>query len=136
MDLLQSISISAGGMYAQSQRMKVAAENIANADSVQRVGGPGAYRAKQIYFRSVLNGQTGQSEVQVSKVADDTKTPMRQIYQPSHPLANAQGFVEMPNVDTTAENINMREAKRSYEANLAAISTAREMMGRTLDILR
>ncbi len=136
MDFLQSINVSAGGMYAQSQRMKVAAENIANADSVQRVGGSGAYRAKQVYFRSVLIQQNGQSEVQVSKVTDDTKTPMRQVYQPSHPLANAQGFVEMPNVDTTAENINMREAQRSYEANLAAISTAREMMGRTLDILR
>lgn len=136
MDLMSSIDVSAGGMYAQSQRMKVAAENIANADSVQDASGKDAYRAKQVYFKSVLNRKTGATEVGVAKVTPDMKTPMKQVYQPGNTMADARGFVTMPNVDSTMENINMKEAQRSYEANLAAITTAKDMMGRTLDMLR
>lgn len=135
MDMLQSISVSAGGMFAQSQRMKVASENIANADSVQATDGTGPYRAKQVRFESVLNRITGMTEVRAKTTADN-KTPMRVVYNPSSDLADERGFVMMPNVDTTIEGINMREAQRSYEANLSAITTAREMATRTLDILR
>lgn len=135
MDLMQSVNISAGGMFAQSQRMKIAAENIANADSVENAQGTGPYRAKQMYFKSYLNKQGG-TEVAVTRVQDDMQTPLRNVYNPSHKLADARGYVAMPNVDTTMENLNMKEAQRSYEANLAAIETAREMMTRTLDILR
>ena len=134
MDLMNSMSISAGGMLAQSVRMKVAAENIANADSVQAENGTGPYRAKQVYF-STLVGRDGASRV-VSRVAEDTKTPLNAVYNPASDLADARGFVMMPNVNTTTENMNMREAQRSYEANMAAISTAREMATRTLDLLR
>jgi flagellar basal-body rod protein FlgC len=133
MDLLNSMSVSAGGMLAQSTRMKIAAENIANADSVQSESG-GPYRAKQVYFSTVVD-KYGTSRVQAS-VAPDTRTPMRAVYNPSSDLADARGFVLMPNVDTTIENMNMREAQRSYEANMAAITTAREMATRTLDLLR
>ena len=136
MDLMQAINVSAGGMYAQSTRMKVAAENIANADSVQNADGTGPYRAKQVYFKSVLNRQTGATEVAVSNVQANTKTPLKMVYNPSHQLADSRGYVAMPNVETTLENINMREAKRSYEANLAAIQNTREMITQTLDILR
>lgn len=135
MDMLQSINVSAGGMFAQSQRMKAAAENIANADSVQATSGPGAYRAKQVSFETVLNRATGMSEVK-AKTADDMNTPMRTVYNPASDMADAKGFVTMPNVDTTTESMNMREAQRSYEANLSAITTAREMATRTLDMLR
>ena len=135
MDMLQSINVSAGGMFAQSARMKVAAENIANADSVQATSGQGAYRARQVSFQSVLNRETGMAEVK-AKTSEDMTTPMRTVYNPGSDMADAKGFVGMPNVDTTIESINMKEAQRSYEANLSAITTAREMATRTLDMLR
>jgi flagellar basal-body rod protein FlgC len=135
MDMLQSINVSAGGMYAQSMRMKIASENIANADSVQAVDGTGPYRAKQVSFASVLNRRTGMTEVQ-ARTQEDFKTNMKLVYNPTSDLADARGFVTMPNVDTTMEGINMREAQRSYEANLSAITTAREMATRTFDMLR
>lgn len=134
MDLINSMNISAGGMLAQSTRMKVAAENIANADSVQRENGEGPYRAKQVYFQTLV-GQNGTSRV-TSRVQEDTRTPLNAVYNPSSDLADARGFVMMPNVNTTMENMNMREAQRSYEANMAAITTARDMATRTLDLLR
>ncbi len=135
MDMLQSIQVSAGGMFAQSQRMKVAAQNIANADSVQADNGTGPYRAKQVVFKTVMDRQTGMATVQ-SKVVEDRVTPFNVIYNPGSDLADARGFVQTPNVDSTMENINMREAQRSYEANMAAITTARDMATRTLDMLR
>jgi flagellar basal-body rod protein FlgC len=134
MDLINSMNVSAGGMLAQSTRMKIAAENIANADSVQREGAEGPYRAKQVYFQTIMD-KNGASRV-VSRVAEDTRTPLNAVYNPGSDLADARGFVMMPNVNSTMENMNMREAQRSYEANLAAISTAREMATRTLDLLR
>ena len=135
MDILQTMNVSAGGMFAQSQRMKAAAENIANADSVQATSGQGAYRAKQVSFQSVLNRQTGMTEVK-AKTSDDMNTPMRTVYNPASDLADAKGFVAMPNVDTNIETINMKEAQRSYEANLSAITTTRDLASRTLDMLR
>jgi flagellar basal-body rod protein FlgC len=134
MDLFNNMNVSAGGMLAQSTRMKVAAENIANADSVQRENGQGPYRAKEVYFRTFTDA-LGTARV-AATVREDTRTPLRAVYNPNSDLADARGFVEMPNVDTTMENMNMREAQRSYEANLAAITTAREMATRTLDLLR
>lgn len=135
MDMLQSIQVSAGGMLAQSQRMKVAAQNIANADSVQADNGTGPYRAKQVVFKTVLDRQTGMSKVE-SRVIEDRTTPFNVVYNPGSDLADERGFVQTPNVNSTLENINMREAQRSYEANMAAITTARDMATRTLDMLR
>ncbi len=134
MDLLNNMNVSAGGMLAQSTRMKIAAENIANADSVQREGGTGPYVAKQVYFRTFTDAMGTQRVA--ATVREDTRTPPTAVYNPSSDLADAQGFVLMPNVNTTIENMNMREAQRSYEANMAAITTAREMATRTLDLLR
>lgn len=135
MDLKQVMNVSAAGMMAQSVRMKVAAENIANADSVQSTDGSGAYVAKQVTFKSVYDRASGMTQVAAS-VSKDTKTPMRAEYEPGNPLADAKGFVQMPNVDLTVENLNMKEAQRSYEANMAALTTAKEMTGRTLDLLK
>ena len=135
MDMLQSMSVSAGGMFAQSQRMKAAAENIANADSIQAANGKGAYHGKLVTFKSVLNRQTGMTEV-TSQVKDDLKTPMQTVYNPGSDMADAKGFVTMPNVDPVTESINMREAQRSYEANMSAITTARDMATRTLDMMQ
>ncbi len=83
----------------------------------------------------MLNRATGMSEVRAT-TRDDMTTPMRTVYNPASELADEQGFVTMPNVNTTTESMNMREAQRSYEANLSAITTAREMATRTLDMLR
>lgn len=135
MDLMNIMNLSGQGMQAQSARMKIVAENLANENSVQSEEG-GPYRAKQIYFQSVLNRQTGLTEVQVQKVERDMNTPLNMRYEPGHDLANARGYVAYPNVNGTIESVNMREAQRSYEANLAALSTTREMLTRTLDMLR
>lgn len=135
MDMLQSINVSAGGMFAQAQRMKAASENIANADSVQNANGTGPYRAQLVSFKTVMNRQSGMMEVK-SSTSEDRQTPLNMVYNPASDMADARGFVAMPNVDTTIENINMREAQRSYEANMSAITTAREMATRTLDMLR
>lgn len=136
MDLMDAMKVSAGGMNAQSVRMRVVAENIANADSVENASGSGPYRAKQVFFQTVLNQQTGMNEVKVAKVAEDTTTPLRPVFEPGHQLADAQGFVMYPNVNTTLENVNMKEAQRSYEANMAALSTAKDMVGRSLDLIK
>lgn len=135
MDFLQSMSVSGGGMMAESTRMKVAAENIANADSVMNAQGTGPYRAKQVYFKTVLDKTTGLTGVK-AEVHEDYKTPMEAVYDPKNELADARGFVMHPNVDTTIENLNMREAQRAYEANMAAIGITKDMAGRTLDMLR
>lgn len=134
-DFSRIVSMGAAGMRAQSLRMRVAAENLANIDSVQSADGSGPYRAKQVYFKSVMDRANGASGVQ-ALVKTDTRTPLRAEYNPGSDMANKQGFVMMPNVDMTTENLNMKEAQRSYEANLAAISAAREMSSRTLDILK
>lgn len=137
MDFLTSMNVSAGGMYAQSARMKIASENIANADSVQSDDDGGQpYRAKQVYFQSVLNRQTGATEVRVAGVRRDEETPLKPVYQPGNKLANAQGYVMYPNVNSTLETINLKEAQRSYEANMNALTTARDMASRTLELLR
>lgn len=135
MDLMQAINVSSSGMEAQSTRMKVISENIANAESaVGENGNP--YRRKVMHFESVLNKQTGLEEVKVSKIAQDTTTPLRQVYNPSHELADENGFVAMPNVDVFLEQVDMRDANRAYQANMAAIEAAKEMMVRSIDTLR
>lgn len=134
-DFSQMAAISEAGMMAQSARMRVAAENLANMDSVQGADGKGPYRAKQVYFQSVMDKATGAMGVKAT-VKADTKTPLRAEYNPGSDMANAQGFVMMPNVDMTTENLNMKEAQRSYEANMAAVTAAKEMAGRTLDMLK
>ena len=137
MDLMQSMNISAGGMYAQSARMRVAAENIANADSVESAEDGGQpYHAKQVYFKSFLNPKTGATEVRVDRITKDTVTPLVPVYDPSNKLANEKGYVMHPNVNQTIETVNMKDAQRAYEANMAALTTARDMTAKTLEMLR
>jgi len=136
MDLMQSIAVSAQGMSAQSQRMKMIAENIANADSVERDGGGGPYLRKEIYFKAEVDRATGLTNVVVDRIDEDTTTPLKAIYEPNHELADEAGFVMYPNINTTIENVNLREASRSYEANMSAIETARDMLARSMDLLR
>jgi flagellar basal-body rod protein FlgC len=135
MDLMESLMISAAGMRAQGQRLRVVAENLANADSVAEVAGGDPYRRKTISFKNALDKELGLETVQVSKVGVDP-SDFRMKYEPGNPAADAKGYVKLPNVNSLIEMTDMREAQRSYEANLRAIDVARTMLQRTIDLIR
>jgi flagellar basal-body rod protein FlgC len=135
MDLMESLMISAAGMRAQGQRLRVVAENLANADSVSEVPGGDPYRRKTISFKNQLDRELGLETVQVQKVGEDP-SDFRMKYDPGNPAADAKGYVKLPNVNSLIEMTDMREAQRSYEANLKAIEVARNMLQRTIDLIR
>lgn len=135
MDLMGAMKVSGSGMKAQSLRMKVISENIANAQSLLSEDG-GPYRRQMVYFQSAVDAQTGQATVKVSGVRKDYVTPLNMTFEPSHPLADERGFVARPNVDTQIETADMREAARAYEANMSAISTVKDMVQRSIDLMR
>ncbi|QQQ20030.1 flagellar basal body rod protein FlgC [Brevundimonas vitis] len=127
------MAVAASGLKAQQSRMRVIAENIANAESTAQTAGGTPYRRQVPVFQSAnVDGATG---VVLAEVRPDQKD-FRMEYDPSHPAANAEGYVMRPNVDTLIEAMDMREAQRAYEANLNVIETARAMEQRTLDILK
>lgn len=130
-----SVDISASGLRAQSVRMKVIAENLANADSVASTPGGTPYQRKIATFRAVLDGRQNGGEVQVTGVTTD-KSAFPRNYQPGNPAADAAGYVQTPNVDALIETADMKAAQRSYEANLNAIEAARGLTMRTLDLLK
>jgi flagellar basal-body rod protein FlgC len=135
MDLMKSVQVSASGMAAQSTRMQMISENIANADSlITETGEP--YRRKLITFEAEINRATGLTEVQVKHIKSDYETPFKKEYAPHHPLADDKGFISKPNVTTLLESVDMRSATRAYEANMSAIESAKEMMVKSLDMLR
>jgi flagellar basal-body rod protein FlgC len=135
MGLGDSLKISAAGLKVQGERLRVIAQNLANADSVTETTGGSPYRRKTISFKNVLDRETGMETVEVARVGED-KSDFRLKYEPSHPAADAKGYVKLPNVNTLVEMTDMREAQRSYEANLKAIEAARTMLQRTIDMLR
>ena len=135
MDLMESLMISAAGMRVQGQRLRVVAENLANADSVSEVPGGDPYRRKTITFRNEMDRALGLETVQVDKIGTD-RSDFRMKYDPGNPAADAKGYVKLPNVNSLIEMTDMREAQRSYEANLKAIEVARGMLQRTIDLLR
>ncbi len=135
MDLNDSLFISAAGLRVQGERLRVISENLANADSVSEKPGGDPYRRKTISFKNTLDRQLGMETVQVSKVGKD-QSDFRKKYDPGNPAADKTGYVTMPNVNTLVELTDMREAERSYEANLKTIEAARTMLQRTIDILR
>jgi flagellar basal-body rod protein FlgC len=135
MDLMDSLAISAAGMRVQGERLRVIAENMANVDSVSEHAGGDPYRRKTITFQNELDRQTGLDLVKVKKVGLDPSEFTRK-YDPNNPAADNQGYVKLPNVNALIEMSDMREAQRSYEANLKVIEVARNMLQRTIDILR
>jgi flagellar basal-body rod protein FlgC len=135
MDLIRSISIAASGLKAQSGRMRVIAENLANADSTAPVAGGDPYRRKIPTFGSELDQQLDARLVALGRIERD-KAPFREEYEPGNPAADARGYVKLPNVNSLVEQMDMREAQRAYEANLNVVGAARRMIARTLDILR
>jgi flagellar basal-body rod protein FlgC len=134
-DFLKSLSIAASGMRAQAGRMRVIAENIANADSTTQGPKTDPYRRKIPTFRSEIDRALEARVVGLGRVRPD-QSPFRLRYEPGHPAADANGNVKYPNVNPLIEMTDMREAQRSYEANLDVIGATRRMLQRTLDILK
>jgi flagellar basal-body rod protein FlgC len=128
-----AMAVASSALRAQQSRMRVIAENIANAESTAQTAGGTPYRRQIPVFEARnVDGATG---VALAEVKPD-QSDFRMDYDPSHPAANADGYVMRPNVDTLVEAMDMREAQRAYEANLNVIETARSMESRTLDILK
>ncbi|OCG17286.1 flagellar basal body rod protein FlgC [Gilliamella sp. Fer1-1] len=126
-------AISGSALMAQTQRMNVSASNLANADSITSTSGE-AYRAKQVIFQVDDKGQTNPiAGVKVSQVIEDP-SPMNLVYEPHHPLADAKGYIQKPNVDVVAEMVNTISASRSYQANIEVINTAKSLMLKTLTL--
>jgi flagellar basal-body rod protein FlgC len=135
MDLTKALNISAAGMDAQTMRLRVIAENLANQDTTGSAPGADAYRRKTITFENRVDASTGAATVQVKQIGQD-KTEQTLRYDPSNPAANADGYVKTPNVNSFIEVMDMREAERSYSANLAALQATRSMLNRTIDLLK
>ena len=135
MELKKALLISASGMEAQSQRMRIIAENLANSDSLGTTPGADPFRRKTVSFKNVLDRTQATTMVKVSKIGTDT-SEFDLRYDPGHPAANADGYVKTPNVKALIEMADMREAQRSYEANLNVIDAAKGMLSKTVDLLR
>jgi flagellar basal-body rod protein FlgC len=135
MEFIKSIAIAASGLRAQAGRMRVIAENIANADSTSHSPGAEPYRRKIPTFRSELDRSLDARVVALGRVHPD-QSAFQTKHQPGHPAADATGHVKYPNVNAVVEMTDMREAQRSYEANINVISATRRMLQRTIDILK
>ncbi len=134
-DNFNTIMIAASGMRAQSQRIQLIAQNLANAQSTAMAPGQEPYRRQIPTFANELDNELGVHRVRMTEAVRDMSEFGRR-YDPSHPAADADGYLQTPNVNSLMEMMDMRQAQRSYEANLNMISTARSMMMRTLDLLK
>jgi flagellar basal-body rod protein FlgC len=134
MDFSTSMAVVASGMKAQSERMKTIAENIANANSTATAPGADPYRRKIATVNSQFDRELGASLVTAGKPIAD-KSDFRSQYDPGNPNADAKGYVKLPNVDSLVEIMDMREAQRSYEADLTAMDATKSMLAKTVDLL-
>jgi len=135
MDFIKTLAIAASGLRAQAGRMRIISENIANADSTPTAPGQDPYRRKVPVFESEFDRQLGVQLVELGKTQTDTSA-FRIKYEPGHPAADANGNVKYPNVNSLIEMSDMREAQRSYEANINVVTATRRMIQRTIDILK
>jgi len=135
-DLFKSMRISAAGMQVQGTRLRVISENIANVDSLPTKPGDEPYRRKKILFKNELDRETGVSLVKVHKVKEDSRANFKQVFDPAHPAADENGYVLRPNVSSLIEMTDMREAQRSYEANVNTVKATKRMLQSTIGILR
>lgn len=133
--LAATLQISGAGLRAQSERLRVVSENLANARSTGEAAGDDPFRRKTITFESEFSRAHQANLVSVKAVGSD-KSPFTVEYDPGHPAADDNGYVKMPNVNTLLELADMRETNRSYEANLKVMTQAREMVMRHIDLLR
>jgi flagellar basal-body rod protein FlgC len=135
MDMQTALEISSHGMQAQTERLRVIAQNLANVDTTGGAPGAAPYRRKTIQFQETMDSTLGAGMVGVARIATDPSPfPMR--YDPSNPAADSRGYVQMPNVNSFVEVMDMREAERGYQANLAVMQTTRGMLSRTIEMLK
>lgn len=130
-----AINTAASGMKAQSERINIATQNIANADTTGINANEDPYRRKTIYFEEARDTKTNSNLVKVRKIGKDN-SDFKLVYQPSHPAANEEGYVKYPNVDKSLESMDVRDAQKAYEANVTVIENTKQMMERTLDLMR
>jgi flagellar basal-body rod protein FlgC len=135
MDFEDTFKISAGAMTAQTTRLRTIAENLANAGSTATSAGVDPYRRKIVTFRNVLDQHTGSKVVKVDKVLPDA-APFDLKFIPGHPAADANGYVRFPNVNTMIEMADMKDAQRSYQANVDVIDNAKSMLSRAIGLLQ
>ncbi|WP_170842608.1 flagellar basal body rod protein FlgC [Aureimonas jatrophae] len=136
MDAISSaLKVAASGLEAQSTRLRIVSENVANARSTGETPGSDPYRRKTVSFTGELDRLTGASMVKVDAVGLD-RSEFKEEYDPGNPAADADGYVKMPNVQPLVEMADMREANRSYEANLQVIKQTRELLNLTIDLMR
>lgn len=133
--LLSSLRVAGSGLETQSARLRVVAENIANAESAGASAGADPYARKTITFESELDRASGENIVAVKSIGTDT-SPFRVEHMPGNPAADEKGDVKLPNVDLLFEMADMREANRSYEANLQVVKQTRDMITQTIDLMR
>lgn len=131
MSLFDIFNVSGSAMSAQAQRLNVVASNLANADSATSASGE-AYRAKQVVFQAVPT-EAGGTAVRVQQVVEDA-SPLKQVYDPKHPMADAKGYVSMPNVNVVDEMVNMLSASRSYQTNVDTMNAAKTLLLKTLTL--
>lgn len=134
MDLTDSVAISSAGLKVEADRLKVIAQNIANADSVATTIGGQPYKRKTISFKNVLDRESGVHLVKTDKIDVDKAEPIRK-YEPYNPLADKDGYVLYPNISKEIEMVDMQEARRSYEANLNMIEASKAMISQTINLL-
>lgn len=135
MDLTKAMNLSAAGMKAQGTRLRVIAQNIANADSTAQSPGGQPYRRQIVTFDNALDRALGTDSVYVKGVVPD-RSEFGRRFEPGHPAADEEGYVLVTNVNTLIEISDMQEAQRSYEANLKVVQSTRSMLQQTIDILR
>ena len=132
MSLFNIFNVAGSGMAAQSQRLNVVASNLANADSTTSANGQ-PYRAKQVVFTAMPVDGSGAQGVKVTSVVEDN-SPLKMVYDPKHPMADAQGYVSMPNVNVVDEMVNMISASRAYQNNVDVMNTSKTLLLKTLTI--
>jgi flagellar basal-body rod protein FlgC len=135
MDFLKSLTVAASGLRAQVGRMRIISENIANADSVAQSPGGEPYRRRIVTFSSELDRSIDARVVKIGPVENDSSDFLVR-HEPGNPAADAKGDVKYPNVNTLVEMTDLRDAQRSYEANLNVITATRRMLQRTIDIIK
>lgn len=132
MSMFSIFGVSGSAVSAQSQRLNVVASNMANADAVAGPDGQG-YKARQVVFETVPMGSDASAGVKVRSVIESNE-PMRKVHSPTHPMADAQGYVNQSNVNTVEEMVNMISASRSYQNNIEVMNTAKSLLLKTLQM--
>jgi len=133
--ITDTLFIAGAGMRAQSDRLRVVAENLANVDATGSTPGALPYQRKTITFKNMLDQEMGINKIATAMYGTD-KSPFKKKYEPGHPAADAQGYVLYPNVDSVVELVDMREAQRDYEANINVVDVSKSMIAQTLGLLK